>query len=344
MVPSRRLVIVAQDQRLAAVVQSHLQRAIQLNAPVVRYEDVPQLLTPETDGDLLLVASDPADAHLVEAVVRETKVQHLPAGLSVLETDAVRASGKLDSLNPYIGDRFVWPHHPRELTAWAHRALAPGTPFADPATESVSETIRRRLINHTPSLTAMVELPPCGYKVLELAHGAAPASSGFHDVCTVSSDRFGLSSLRAADGTDLLAAPIGLAVIRDPSSAFGHGVSEFYLSRFREEMGRPTFVSSVVVDDGPVIKITRQRARWQSSEIVMDIVQYAGTDAIELRFAIDWAERGQMLKLEIPVGLAQPKNFAKVPAAVIQRAGDGTEQPYQDSSASLMTSKRFSTS
>lgn len=157
MVPSRRLVIVAQDQRLAAVVQSHLQRAIQLNAPVVRYEDVPQLLTPETDGDLLLVASDPADAHLVEAVVRETKVQHLPAGLSVLETDAVRASGKLDSLNPYIGDRFVWPHHPRELTAWAHRALAPGTPFADPATESVSETIRRRLINHTPSLTAMVE-------------------------------------------------------------------------------------------------------------------------------------------------------------------------------------------
>lgn len=180
------------------------------------------------------------------------------------------------------------------------------------------------------TLTAMVELPPCGYKVLELAHGAAPPASGFHDVCTVSSDRFGLSSLRAADGTELLAAPIGLVVIRDPSSAFGHGVSEFYLSRFREELGRPTFVSSVVVDEGPVIKITRQRARWQSSEIVMDIVEYAGTDAVELRFAIDWAERGQMLKLEIPVGLAQPKNFAKVPAAVMQRAGDGTEQPYQD--------------
>ncbi len=157
MVSSRRLVIVAQDQRLAAVVQSHFQRAIQVVAPIVRYEDVPNLLTPETDGDLLLLASDPSDAQAIETVVRELKVQHFPAGVSVLETDAVRESGKLDSLNLYISDRFLWPHHPRELTAWAHRSLTPGTPFADPATESVAETIRRRLINHTPSLTAMVE-------------------------------------------------------------------------------------------------------------------------------------------------------------------------------------------
>ncbi len=153
----RRLILVANDQRLAAAVQGHLQRAIQLSAPVVRFEDVPSLLTPETDGDLLLIASDANDAHAVEAVVRETKVQHLPAALSVLETEAVRASGKLDALAPYLAERFVWPQHPRELSAWAQRALAAGTPFADPATESVPETIRRKLINHTPSLTAMVE-------------------------------------------------------------------------------------------------------------------------------------------------------------------------------------------
>ncbi|MBY0456772.1 MAG: sigma 54-interacting transcriptional regulator, partial [Gemmataceae bacterium] len=153
----RRLVLVAQDQRLAAVVQGHLQKAIQLNAPVVRFDDVPHLLTPETDGDLLLVAADPADAAAVETVVRELKVQHLPAGVSVLETEAVRGSGKLDPLNPYLRDRFVWPHHPRELTAWAHRGLAPGTPFADPAGEATADTIRRKLINHTPSLTACVE-------------------------------------------------------------------------------------------------------------------------------------------------------------------------------------------
>ncbi|MCI0701756.1 MAG: sigma 54-interacting transcriptional regulator [Planctomycetia bacterium] len=157
MVSPRRLILVANDQRLATVVQGHLQKAIQLTAPIVRFDDVPHLLTPETDGDLLLIAADPTDAPAVETVVREVKVQHQPAGLSVVETEGVRASGKLDPLNPYLGDRFVWPHHPRELTAWARRALGPGTPFADPANEAVAATIRRRLINHTPSLTTLVE-------------------------------------------------------------------------------------------------------------------------------------------------------------------------------------------
>lgn len=157
MLTQRRLLLVAQDHRLAAVVQAHLHKAIQLLAPIVRFEDVPHLLTPETDGDLLFVASDPADVHAIETVVREAKVQHLPAGMSVLESEAVRASGRLDSINVYLANRFLWPHQPRELTAWAHRALTPGTPFPDPTTEPVAATIRRKLINHTPSLTAMVE-------------------------------------------------------------------------------------------------------------------------------------------------------------------------------------------
>ena len=157
MVSPRRLVLVAHDPRFATIVQGHLQRAIQLTAPIVRFEDVPHLLTPEIDGDLLLVASDPADAGAIETVVREAKVQHQPAGMSVLETEAVRASGKLDPLNSYLANRFLWPHQPRELTAWAQHALAPGTPFPEPATETVAATIRRRLINHTPSLTTMVE-------------------------------------------------------------------------------------------------------------------------------------------------------------------------------------------
>ena len=157
MVSSRRLILVAQDFRLAAAVQAHLQKAIQLAAPVVRFEDVPHLLTPEADGDLLLIASDPLDATAIETVVREARVQHLPAGLSVLETDAARFSGRLDALNPYLAHRFLWPHQPRELTAWAQRALSPGTPFPDPAAEPVAASIRRRLINHTPSLTALVD-------------------------------------------------------------------------------------------------------------------------------------------------------------------------------------------
>ncbi len=180
-------------------------------------------------------------------------------------------------------------------------------------------------------LNAVVELPPCGYRVFELAHGTPPpARAEFAKNISLPENGLGISSLRATDGTELLAAPVGLVVIDDRSNAFGHGISEFYLARFRQEVGRPAFVSSVVIDDGPVMRKTRQRARWQNSEIVLDIIQYAGIDAVELSFAIDWCERRQTLKLEIPTTLRGPTVFAKVPAAVAQRAPNGEEEPYQD--------------
>lgn len=153
----RRLILAAADPRLALPVQAHLQRALELHAPVVRFDEVPHLLSPETDGDILLLADGPADALGVETVVRETRVQLLPPRFAVLETEAFRTLWSLDHLSPYLAGRWVWPHQTRELTAWARRGLEPGTPFADPATETAAERIRRRLVNHTPSLTVLVE-------------------------------------------------------------------------------------------------------------------------------------------------------------------------------------------
>ena len=232
MVSSRRLVLVAQDQRFAAVVQSHLQKAIQLTAPIVRFEDVPNLLTPETDGDLLLIAADPADASALECVVREAKVQHLPPGLSVLETEAVRTSGRLDPLNPYLANRFVWPHQPRELTAWAQSALSPGAPFADPAAETVAATIRRRLINHTPSLTAMVEqlCIAAAHDVTVLIEGETGTGKTFlakliHDGSARRANRFLVVACGTLSG-NLIA-----------SEFFGHAKGSF-TSRRRPESGQ----------------------------------------------------------------------------------------------------------
>ena len=157
MTPPRRLVLAAADARLAIAVQAHLQRALQLAAPVVRFDEVPGLLAPETDGDVLLVSGDPADAAAVEGVVRECRVQQFPVHFGLLESEAVTAARALDHLAPYLTGRWVWPHLSRELTVWARRGLDPGTPFADAATETVAQKIRRRLVNHTPSLTAMVD-------------------------------------------------------------------------------------------------------------------------------------------------------------------------------------------
>ena len=45
---------------------------------------------------------------------------------------------------------------------------------------------------------------------------------------------------------------------------------------------------------------------------------------------IDWREHEQMLKLEVPTAMTEPRVFAKVPGAVIERTLNGDERPYQD--------------
>jgi alpha-mannosidase len=181
------------------------------------------------------------------------------------------------------------------------------------------------MTNFFPRLSAWVELPPSGYKVFELAHGDPPEPADYRDFVSVSESGFGISSLKAEDGTELLAAAIGLVVIGDTSDTWAHGIDQF-----RQEMGRPMLVSSAVIENGPVTRVTRQHASWQSSEIVLDIAQFAGLDFVELRFVIDWHEHEQMLKLEIPTTLTQPKVYAKVPGQVLERRTNGEEEPYQD--------------
>ncbi len=153
----RRLVLAANDLRLAQLVQSHLQKTLLVTPPVVRFEDVPHLLTPETDGALLLLAADPGDGPAVEAAVREAKLHQVPASVGVLATEAVFQTRALDGVRPHVAGLWSWPALGREVTNWARHGTTDGTPFADPAAETTAERIRRKLLCHTPSLTAMVE-------------------------------------------------------------------------------------------------------------------------------------------------------------------------------------------
>jgi alpha-mannosidase len=177
-----------------------------------------------------------------------------------------------------------------------------------------------------PRVSAVVDLPACGYKVLELVHGTPPDTSApYPETFATNDSGFGLSSFKSQDGKELLAAPVGLVVIGDPSDTWGHGVV-----KYRQEMGRPQFVSAQQIEDGPVTRLTRHRARWNRSEIVMDVAQFKAMDLIELRFVIDWHEREQMLKLEVPTALAAPRVYAKVAGGVIEREPNGGEETYQD--------------
>jgi len=181
------------------------------------------------------------------------------------------------------------------------------------------------MTNFFPRLSAMVDLPACGYKVFELMHGEAPVAAHYADFFQPSQTGLGIASLKADDGTELLAGPINLVVVRDTSDTWAHDIAAF-----RNEIGHPKFTSSSIVEDGPLTRITRHRAGWLESAIVLNIRQTAGLDKVELHFIIDWHQPEQMLMLEIPTALAQAKIFAKVPGAILERRTNGEEEPYQD--------------
>jgi DNA-binding NtrC family response regulator len=153
----RRLVLAAADPRQALTFQAHLQRTIQLAPPVVRFEELAEITSTETDGAVLLFVLDPADVAAAERVAREATVQQLPVRFALAESEQVRHHRLTDQLAAGVAKRLLWPAQTQELTAWSRCGLEPGTPFADPATESIAARFRRRLINQTPSLTGLVE-------------------------------------------------------------------------------------------------------------------------------------------------------------------------------------------
>jgi alpha-mannosidase len=256
-------------------------------------------------------------------VAQTTKVSALEAMAKQVDLNSIE-EGAVFLFNPLPWKRkalaeFYAEHNPSGNSPITHLSSKDGAkiPIQWRRSESMTNFFRR--------LSAWVDLPACGYKVFELSHGEASAPAAYKDFVAVSDSALGISSLKAPDGTEMLAGPIGLVAIRDTSDTWAHGIAQF-----RDEIGRPTFVSSTVIEDGPVTRVTRQRARWQESEIVLDIAQFAGLDFVELRFVIDWREREQILKLEVPTAFGSPRIFAKVPGSVLERKTNGEEEPYQD--------------
>ncbi len=255
-------------------------------------------------------------------VAQESKVSNLEA-----------MAKQVDLQNVPEGAIFVWnplPWRRQALLEFHYATNATSDHYVALQAEDGSRTpLQARpsdsMTDFYPRLSSWVELPACGYKVFTLTRDPAPVTPPPVRRATVATDGFGLGSLRVPDGTELLSATLGLVVIEDKSDTWAHGVAAF-----RQEIGRPTFVSSEVVEDGPVTRVTRQKLRWRSSSITVDIAEFNATDAIELRFVMDWQEYEQILKFEVPTKFASPKVFAKVPGATLERAADGNEEPYQD--------------
>ena len=191
-------------------------------------------------------------------------------------------------------------------------------------------------------LHAVVPLPPSGHRVFRVL--TRPAETLHADPFAVADpnnpqftrrsektsqrvmlDRPALASLTDAAGAEFLTGPAGVVVVRDTGGTWGHG-----LRAYDELLGRPEWISTEVLEDGPLITITRQKSRWDRSEIWMDVIRRHDSPLIGLRFRINWQQHREQLKLEIPTALTDTRCVAKMPAEVAVRPADGGDYPCHD--------------
>lgn len=149
---ARRLLLVGSDHRFNQVIQTHLHKTYLLTAPVIRYEDLSQVVTRDTDGLLIFLASEAEDTARVAAAIRELRLQDYPPHLAMLCTTDFVTTRRQELLFASLEGCWVWPEHIRELNTWVKRTLTAGQPFIDLSHETPAERIQRKLLSQTPSL------------------------------------------------------------------------------------------------------------------------------------------------------------------------------------------------
>ncbi|QEL20202.1 sigma 54-interacting transcriptional regulator [Limnoglobus roseus] len=154
---ARRLLFVATDHRFGQSVQTHVHKSFLLTAPVVRFEDLSHLVTPETDGLIVFLAADADDADRIESAVRSLRLQQRPAKVGVLQAEEFAALRRLDLSQFPPESVWAWPDNIKEMNQWVRRTLTEGVPFPDLAHEPPAERIRRKLCELTPSLTHLAD-------------------------------------------------------------------------------------------------------------------------------------------------------------------------------------------
>lgn len=224
-----RVALVSDDQHLAGSIQRHLRKDLGQQVFQCTFTSVRSHLGQETDGLLLLAASD-AQAEPILQLVREIYIRKLPPIVMIV------AGGKtmpLKDLEQYVAQYLRWPRDARRLTQMIRERTGRVSDFlAADAPETLEQVIARQLLTQTPSLLALVE---------RLALAAA------HDVTVLLTGETGTGktflarlihdcSLRA--GEPFLTVPCGAQPANLVESAFfGHAKGAF-TSADRAKVGK----------------------------------------------------------------------------------------------------------
>lgn len=152
---SSRLALVADDQRLATAIQSHVQRVFGRALPCRGLDAIRSHVTRESDGILLLAAASPVESERVLRLVQEIYLQKLPPVLMIVEAGTPAPGRGLVGLDPYVACRLRWPEEASRLTQLLRDRIS-DRPEPN-RNENVEDVIARRLLVQTPSLLPLVE-------------------------------------------------------------------------------------------------------------------------------------------------------------------------------------------
>jgi len=152
-----RLALVADDPRLANAIGTYLKKSLGLTPYGCKFAAIREILGPDTDGVLVLVAGSPTDIKTVVRLVREISLQKWPPVILVVAADGAAHSKELSALSGSVAQVSQWPEDGSLLAGLAKERLGRGRNFAESIEESLEEIIGRRLLCWTPSLLPMVE-------------------------------------------------------------------------------------------------------------------------------------------------------------------------------------------
>jgi DNA-binding NtrC family response regulator len=148
-----RVALVADDQRLAAGIQTTLKKVVGQPIFSCKFEAIRQHVGRDTDGVLILAVNAAAEAESLLRLVQEISIQNLDLTVVVVTGEEFPPCRELDLIAPRVAARLAWPGDANELARLVKDRSASANTFLGTREETLEEVIRRRLLSLTPSLT-----------------------------------------------------------------------------------------------------------------------------------------------------------------------------------------------
>ncbi len=231
----------------------------------------------------------------VHTLARRADTQGAPEGVLFLVNPFPWARTALVQV-----DAFVSPHGDSPIT---HLATSSGEKL--PLQWTVADAGFGPYLKEWKKLVAAVSLPAAGSRWFHLAHGEAPSVTACETVPT--------ELLAIAESARLV-------IVDDRADTWGHDVN-----RWDKVLGSAETTREKLLDDGPIFRRRRRWLSWGKSSVILDIVEWHSLGAVELVLHINWQDRFQTLKLELPMAKGNPKLQVRTPGAGVDRPLDGDE-------------------